>query len=487
MKKQLLLPALLLLGIAALTSCKKDNDDAVNPSKQQCTLDRKIQGADSTQYTYDSDNRVIKEQTFNSSGVSQGYTLYSYSSSKITEKRYNGAGTLTSQVDYKLNGNNNAEYSVYTTDGADYDNSDTTWYTYDSGRHNTRRVTKNTTVIIGISTSTYDTTWYTYTGENLTKKEVKEDGGAIETTIYSYGSDNAYSEFLAPEATTARNLFGDYRELALAATKSVNDRLIIGVRGKFLMGLTDITTQESKNTLYTDPDGMSLSGHSQFTLLTSGLINDEQIKVSDFFGFQNLGLAADLGGRYNISDKFSVACNVTNLGFINWKKDVKNYRVNGDYTYTGYIMHDSADIANADWQSIVDTLETIFKPQEDSKAYRSWLTPTVYISGNYLLRPDLNLYSSFAMDIYHGVRPTFTIGGTQTFGQTIQATVSYSVTPNSYFNLGGGFAVRGGPAQFYIVCDNIIGMFDPYAVKYFNARIGINFLLGKVDSADSSD
>lgn len=275
-----------------------------------------------------------------------------------------------------------------------------------------------------------------------------------------------------------------YRELGLSATKSVNDRLIIGVRGKFLMGLTNIATTESKSNLYTAPDGLSLSGHSQFTLLTSGLINDDDIKAGDLFGFKNLGAAADIGGRYKVSDKLSIACNVTNLGFISWKKDVKNYRVDGDYKYTGYIMHDSADIANADWQNVVDTLDAIFKPKEDSRSYHSWLTPTVYVSGNYLLRPDLNLYSAVALDIYHGVRPTFCVGATQTFKQTIQATLSYSVTPNSYFNLGGGLAVRGGPVQFYLVCDNIVGLFDPYAVKYVNTRVGINFLLGKAEPAE---
>lgn len=211
MKKQIFLSAALVaLSLASLTSCKKDNDDAVNPTKQTCTLDRKIAGTDSTQLSYDSDNRVTKKQRF-SAGASQEYTLYTYSSNKIVEKNYNASGTLTSQVDYKLNGNNNAEYSVYTTDVSDYSNADTTWYTYDSGKHNTRRVTKNTTVIIA-PISTYDTTWYTYTGENLTKKEVKTNNAAIVTTVYSYGSDNAYSEFLAPESSTARNLYGDYSE-----------------------------------------------------------------------------------------------------------------------------------------------------------------------------------------------------------------------------------------------------------------------------------
>lgn len=211
MKKHIFLPALLLMGITAITSCKKDNDDAVNPSKQACTLDHKTTSADSIQSTYDSENRVIKQQQFNNTGGSQSYTLYTYSSSKIVEKNYNISGTLTSQIDYYLNANNNAQYSVYTTDGSNYTNADTTWYTYDSGRHNTRRVTKHTTVVV-VPFSTYDTTWYTYTGENLTKKEVKTNIGSVETTVYSYGSDNAFSEFLAPESSIARNLYGDYSD-----------------------------------------------------------------------------------------------------------------------------------------------------------------------------------------------------------------------------------------------------------------------------------
>ena len=275
-----------------------------------------------------------------------------------------------------------------------------------------------------------------------------------------------------------------YRELALSANKSINDKLIIGVRGKFLMGMTNVTTQESKNTLYTDPNGLSIRGHSEFTLLTSGMLNADQIKVGDFLGFQNLGAAADIGARYKVTDKLSLACNVTNIGFINWKKDVKNYRVNGDYTYTGYTMRDSADIKNANWQNVVDTLQVVFKPKQDSKSYKSWLTPSIYLSGNYLLKENLTLYSALAIDVYHSVRPTFTVGGTQTLGKTIQATLSYSITPNSYFNVGGGFAVRGGPVQFYFACDNVVAVFDPYAVKYFNARMGINFLLGKVDIAN---
>jgi hypothetical protein len=275
-----------------------------------------------------------------------------------------------------------------------------------------------------------------------------------------------------------------YRELALAATKPVNDKLTVGVRGKFLMGMVNVTTKESQSNLYTAPDGMSVSGQSEFTLLTSGVAGSESFNASNFFGLKNLGLAADLGARYKLSEKLSIACNVNNIGFIHWKGQVKNYRVNGDYTSTGYLMRDSADVMDADWQNVLDTLEAVFKPKEDSKAYTSWLSPTIYISGNYSIKENTIVYASFATDIYHAIRPAFTVGAVQQIGKTLQATVNYSIMADNYFNIGGGFVVRGGPAQFYLTCDNLVGLFDPYSVKYFNARLGLNFLFGKVDTSN---
>lgn len=213
MKKQFLLPALVLFGFTALTSCKKDNDDAVNPSVTACKVDYAITTVgtvtDSTKLTFDSQNRVIKEHTYNNN-TSTGYTLYEYSSNKIVQKDYDATSTLVSQTEYRLNSNNNVSYSVL-IEGGDTDNADTTWYNYNAEKNNTRRVTKNTTSFLGVSTSTYDTTWYTYTAGNLTKLEEKEGNGPKQTTVFDYGSNDAKSEFLAPEQDYSflENIYGD--------------------------------------------------------------------------------------------------------------------------------------------------------------------------------------------------------------------------------------------------------------------------------------
>jgi len=199
MKKHFLLPALLLVGLTTtLTSCKKNKDDAVAPAVEACQIDYATTTLDSTKITYDSQNRVIKEETFNNSDDSEGSLTYTYSSNKIVEDEYDESGDLISKTEYHLNSNNNASYSVYVEDG-NTDAADTTWYLYDSNKHNTRRVTKHTTPIIGdAAIRTYDTTWYTYTGGNLSKVEVKEAGEDIQTTSYTYGSDDAKTQVFAP-------------------------------------------------------------------------------------------------------------------------------------------------------------------------------------------------------------------------------------------------------------------------------------------------
>lgn len=238
MKKQFLVPALLLVGLATtLTSCKKDNDDAVNPSPQGCLVDRvttPTAAGDSIQYSYDSENRVKKIQAFDKSGNSQGSTVYTYTSNKIVEANYDADNTVTDKVTYFLNSNNNVDYSVAVMKDAsgedDLNNADTTWYSYNGDKQNTMRATRNiTTNILGITTSSYDTTRYTYSsGGNLNKVEESINGAEPTTTVYSYGSDDAKNELFTPESSEIRNLYGDSSK-KLPISKSQNGSTLLYV------------------------------------------------------------------------------------------------------------------------------------------------------------------------------------------------------------------------------------------------------------------
>lgn len=275
-----------------------------------------------------------------------------------------------------------------------------------------------------------------------------------------------------------------YRELAIGYTFQMNDKWTIGVRPKLLMGVTNVTTRHSKNSIYTDPDGLELKGNADIDIYTSGFVNsDDEFDFSpkDFFTLKNLGWGLDLGATYKLNDKINLSANLINVGMIHWSNKVTRYDINGDYTYTGYILQDSTDIANADWKDVLDTLEAIFKPEITHKSYNSYLSPQLYLKGDYKYNDRLTMYGAFISDIYFKYRAIITVGGVYQFNHLFQATLNYSFMTDKYFNIGAGFAFNAGPVQLYAALDNIPGFFDPYNNRYFNARAGINFVVGKVD------
>ncbi|MFN8415224.1 MAG: DUF5723 family protein [Cytophagaceae bacterium] len=276
-----------------------------------------------------------------------------------------------------------------------------------------------------------------------------------------------------------------YRELGIAYTFKMNDKWTIGVKPKLLMGVTNVTTRHSKNSIYTDPDGLEIKGNADIDIYTSGFVNSDNefdFGPKDFFTLKNLGWGLDLGATYKLNDKINISGNLMNLGMIRWTNKVNRYDINGDYNYTGYILHDSADIANADWKNVLDTLEAIFKPEITHKSYNSYLSPQLYLKGEYLYNDKLTLYGAYISDIYFRYRAIVTVGGVYTINHMFQATLNYSFMTDKYFNIGAGVAYNAGPVQIYGALDNIPGFFDPFNQRYFNARAGINFVFGKLDS-----
>lgn len=275
-----------------------------------------------------------------------------------------------------------------------------------------------------------------------------------------------------------------FRELGIGYTFKMNDKWTIGIKPKLLMGVTNVTTRHSKNSIYTDPDGLEINGNADINIYSSGFVdenNEFDFSPKDFFSLKNLGWGLDLGATYKLNDKITLSGNLMSVGMIHWKNNVTRYDINGDYKYTGYILKDSTDIANADWKNVLDTLEEIFKPEISHKAYNSYLSPQLYLKGDYKFNDRLTLYGVYISDIYFRYRAIITVGGVYQFNRLFQATLNYSFMTDKYFNIGAGLAFNAGPVQLYAALDNVSGFFDPFNQRYFNVRAGINFVVGKLD------
>lgn len=75
------------------------------------------------------------------------------------------------------------------------------------------------------------------------------------------------------------------------------------------------------------------------------------------------------------------------------------------------------------------------------------------------------------------------------------ASLSYTAINRTYGNFGLGVNLNLTPFQFYVVGDNLLRMPTSYVVnkgfdryisetQYFNLRVGLNFIFGRVLPAD---
>ena len=56
---------------------------------------------------------------------------------------------------------------------------------------------------------------------------------------------------------------------------------------------------------------------------------------------------------------------------------------------------------------------------------------------------------------------------------------SYSFYNNNFFNIGAGVSVNAGPAQIYLVSDNILGAVVPGSFNNAHLNLGVNLLFNR--------
>jgi len=207
MKKEILMTA---LAVSMLIACKKSDADTPAPGGQTTScvpvpdIATNEDGDTSNAFFYNANTSNIgKIQDYDGDGGRNGYTLYSYSSGKITES------------DYYDNGNVNGDGSEYHLDNAGrvkmetyYEiftaSHDTIFFQYDANGNNTYRIHKS----VGVNT-TRDTTVYLYIGNTRVSSDKIKNGVSVQHHEYTYTANEdkvAYNTLL--NDLPGRGLFG---------------------------------------------------------------------------------------------------------------------------------------------------------------------------------------------------------------------------------------------------------------------------------------
>lgn len=304
-----------------------------------------------------------------------------------------------------------------------------------------------------------------------------------------------------------------YVEIALGLSKQVNEKLTVGGRLKYLLGIANARTTDSELDIETEEDGTMLL-HSRQNIRISAPVqirnkqdgmpfpanepiewddfdfDTDDLGVSDFLHSKNPGFAIDLGGEYQLNEKIKLFASLTDLGFIRWGNKDNNYNFyqDADFTWEGADISNSINKNNeghitidSAFQKITDDLKDNFRLRSKGKAYTTMLSPKLYIGGTYQLNKMFNVGGLLRASLINNMFiPALTASANARFLRNVSASVSYTITRGSYVNVGAGLTAKLGPAQLYVATDNLL------AANYTNtqsasARFGINLLFGHKD------
>ncbi|MEX2380426.1 MAG: DUF5723 family protein [Vicingaceae bacterium] len=277
-----------------------------------------------------------------------------------------------------------------------------------------------------------------------------------------------------------------YREYALGLSHQLNDKLRIGGRLKYLYGMENIYNERSDITVITDPETYKITANANLSIKTAGLTNDIDESAMEYLsGRGNSGLGIDLGANYQLNEKISLNASIIDLGYIKWKAHTKSYSNKGEFQYSGIEINTFAgeEGARADGETsfdrVLDSLEEAMNIDTSTASYSSPLTSRIYLGGNYEINERSFAGALFQAEVFQGnILPSFTLLYNRKMNKWIGLGASYTMINRTYNNLGLAVNFNPGPIQFYLVSDNLLGVFRPQHTRHLQVRFGINLIFG---------
>ena len=308
--------------------------------------------------------------------------------------------------------------------------------------------------------------------------------------LFLYG--NAHENFFGKKVSFSKMGLNmtSYHEFSLGYSFEINEKLTVGTRLKYLNGAFNIWTERAEFTLHTDDaSNYALTASSDILLHTSSTISDFDNLIDQVEGYrwfdlsENHGYGFDLGVEFKPNDKLKFTASVTDLGWIGWRENVKNFtsaNPGEEYEFNGFDIDDFIeDDSFSDSFDFTDTLRNHFQLMEDNKPYTSRLNPKVYLGGLWYLNKRNELGLLIRTDLVeNNIQPSFTLNYSRNIGRFLTAFGNYSILNRNIANIGFGLIIRTGPVQIYGMTDIVYGVFTPAETPNYNFQVGINLLFG---------
>ena len=277
-----------------------------------------------------------------------------------------------------------------------------------------------------------------------------------------------------------------YKEVGIAAGRNFG-KYDLGVRLKFINGLTNITSSKSSLTLHTGADNYATTLNTDYEVRTSGVDNIEDEIFSPIAIGDNFGMGIDFGINYRLNDKWQVALSIVDLGVIRWDKNVVINKSKGSFTYSGvdlaYLLGDDG----INFENYTDSLSNLYFEEEKGGSYDSYLVPKTYISGRYKLNDKTTFGALVHLEYFDGIQPGFALYMGHHFNKFLDLGLSYSIKNRQYDNVGFNLGIGPRAVKFYVVTDNMLSFLRAGAGRNVTFRYAININLGYLGKNKKKD
>lgn len=282
--------------------------------------------------------------------------------------------------------------------------------------------------------------------------------------------------------------------------KKLNEKLILGARGKIYSSILNVSSTKNSGYFYTIPGTNSIYEQvisSNILVNTSGLSNYTEdytgnaasdIMKKAFLG-GNLGLGLDLGLTYYPRKNIQFTASLIDIGFIRHTKDFESYRYKGYYKNEGLTPNFVTGNSGKDlYQEFLDALplDTLnFK-------YNTWRPLKFNSSIQYsfsdgrssecnCLGNEIKYKNSvgaqlFAMSTPRTPLMALTAYYRRQILESLEMKATYTIDSFSYKNIGLGLSTTLGKVNFYILVDNLLEYRDISKANSLSFQLGFNII-----------
>ncbi|MDO6622676.1 DUF5723 family protein [Oceanihabitans sp. 1_MG-2023] len=296
----------------------------------------------------------------------------------------------------------------------------------------------------------------------------------------------------------------------LGFNKKVNKKLSYGLRGKIYSSIFNVNATKNSGTFQTTVGENNFLNHQFYLDLevqTTGfksLLDDENSELSNdintimkraFFG-GNLGLGLDIGFTYNFTEQWVLEASVQDVGFINYKKDVENFKLDGNLRFEGinplFPKSGEGQTAEEYWDAVEADFEELFKIDTTNTKYTlakpiKFNAVLQYAFGKknnkecnclavqeaYKNRVGAHL---FLMQRPRKPQAALTAFYYRRLLSNLGIKTSYTLDSYSFSNVGMALSANIKNVNFYIAVDNLLKYKNLAKAQSVSLQLGFNYI-----------